>query len=142
MCIHLVRPNMQMSLTMDITNLQKFKNRSNKGLETGAQCTNFLKNIAYRMIMGRETPSWTLQFLKFLPAFELLNKLNLKSQLGKLAVSSFFEFLWTSISALLVVKFWKRSQGLKYFLRDCRSCKTVACENLFLLNPTNLNTLN
>ena len=44
------------------------------------------------MIMGRETPSWTLQFLKFLPAFELLNKLNLKSQLGKLAVSSFLNF--------------------------------------------------
>ena len=44
------------------------------------------------MIMGRETPSWTLQRLKFLPAFELLSKLNLKSQLGKLAVSSFLNF--------------------------------------------------
>ena len=44
------------------------------------------------MIMDRETPSWTFQLLKFLPAFELLNKLNFKSQLGKLAVSSFLNF--------------------------------------------------
>ena len=57
MCMHLIRLNMQMSLTMDITNLQKFKNRSDKGLETGARYSNFQKNIAFRMIMGRETPS-------------------------------------------------------------------------------------
>ena len=81
MCMHLVRLNMQISLTMDTTNQEKFKNRSSKGLETGARCNNFQKNIVFRMIMGRETPSRTLQRLKFLPAFELLSKLNLKSQL-------------------------------------------------------------
>ena len=57
MCMHLVRLNMQMSLTMDITNLQKFKNRNDEGLETGARSTNFQKNITFRMIMGHETPS-------------------------------------------------------------------------------------
>ena len=122
MCMHLVRLNMQMSFTMDITNLQKFKNWSDKGLETGARCTNFQKNIAFRMIMGHEIASWALQPFKFLPAFELLNKLNLKSQLGKLAVPSFLNFyeqayrlyMWSNFEKDHKVSVSSKPNKLKY----------------------------
>ena len=68
------------------------------------------------MIMGCKTPSWTLQLLKFLPAFELLNKLNLKSQLGKLAVSSFLNFYEQAYRLYMWSNFEKHHKVSNIFL--------------------------